>query len=169
MKIETIYIISAFAVGIGATFILDLWYLFLSRVFNFPSPNYCLVGRWLLYMPGGTFKHKSITAATEKDSECAVGWIAHYAIGIGFAITFVALASPKWLQQPTVLPALLWGVATVVMPLFVMQPAFGLGVASSKTPKPIQARVRSLMTHTVFGLGLYISAVALNFLLKALT
>lgn len=167
MKIEPIYLISAIAVGIGATLVLDLWALFLRRAFNIPSPNYCLVGRWLRYMPGGTFKHKSIAAAPRKDSECTLGWIAHYAIGAVFALTLVALASPKWLQQPTVFPALLLGVATVVMPFFVMQPSFGLGVAASKTPNPTQARLRSLMAHAVFGLGLYISAVALSFLLKA--
>ena len=167
MKIEPIYLVSAIAVGIGATLVLDLWALFLRRAFNIPSPDYCLVGRWLRYMPGGTFKHKSIAAAPRKDSECTLGWIAHYAIGAVFALTLVVLASPKWLQQPTVLPALLLGVATVVMPFFVMQPSFGLGVAASKTPNPTQARLRSLMAHTVFGLGLYISAVALSFLLEA--
>lgn len=167
MTIEPIYLVYAIAVGIGATLVMDLWALFLSRAFNIPLPNYCLVGRWLRYMPGGTFKHKSIAAAPGKNSECTWGWIAHYAIGAIFALALVVVASPRWLQQPTVLPALLLGVATVVMPFFVMHPSFGLGVASSKAPNPTQARLRSLMAHTVFGLGLYISAVALSFLLKA--
>ena len=167
MNIEPIYLISAIAVGIGATLVLDLWALFLRRAFNIPLPNYCLVGRWLRYMPGGTFKHKSIAAASRKDLECTLGWIAHYATGAVFALALVVLASPRWLQQPTVLPALLLGVATVLVPFFVMHPSFGLGVAASKTPNPAQARLRSLMAHTVFGLGLYISAVALSFLLKA--
>jgi hypothetical protein len=118
-------------------------------------------------MPRDTLTHNCMAAAPGKDSECAVGWIVHYAISMAFALTFIVLASPKWLQQPALFPALLWGVATVEMPFFVMQPAFGLGVASSKTPNPTQARLRSPMTHTVFGMGLYISAVTLNFLLKA--
>ena len=92
MKIEPIYLISAIAVGIGATLVLDLWALFLRRAFNIPSPNYCLVGRWLRYMPGGTFKHKSIVAAPRKDSECTLGWIAHYAIGAVFALTLYSWA-----------------------------------------------------------------------------
>jgi hypothetical protein len=51
------------------------------------------------------------------------------------------------------------------MPWLVMQPSFGLGIAASKAPKPTQARLKSLMTHTVFGLGLYLWAVLLGPLL----
>ena len=109
-------------------------------------------------MPGGTFAHRSIGAAEPRRHECAAGWIAHYSIGAMFAVLFLILAPAGWSRQPTLLPALAFGIATVLVPLFVMQPAFGLGVAASKTPKPAQARVKSLMTHTVFGLGLYLWA-----------
>jgi hypothetical protein len=34
----------------------------------------------------------------------------------------------------------------------------GLGIAASRTPKPNVARLRSLATHTAFGVGLYGSA-----------
>ena len=47
----------------------------------------------------------------------------------------------------------------------VMQPALGLGVASSKVPNPAGARLKSVATHTVFGLGLYLSALLLAELL----
>jgi hypothetical protein len=48
------------------------------------------------------------------------------------------------------------------VPFFTMQPSFGLGIAASKTPHPNQARLKSLMTHTVFGVGLYLSAALLS-------
>lgn len=167
MNIEILHFFVAIAVGIGATLVMDLWSLFLKRSFNTPAPNYCFVGRWLRHMPAGVFRHGSIAAAEKKPAECVVGWIAHYATGIAFALALVLLASPNWLQQPTLLPALVLGLATVVAPLFVMQPSFGLGFAGSKTPKPAQTRLRSLMNHAVFGLGLYISALALSPVLKA--
>lgn len=44
----------------------------------------------------------------------------------------------------------------------VMQPAFGLGMAASGTPRPLQARIKSVVTHLVVGAGLYLSAQALN-------
>lgn len=118
-------------------------------------------------MPEGIFRHSSIAAAPEKPAECNVGWIAHYAIGVIFALSLVLLASPRWLQEPTFLPAMILGLATVALPFFVMQPSFGLGIAASKTPNPIQARLRSLMNHAVFGFGLYISALAISFMFKA--
>ena len=118
-------------------------------------------------MPEGIFRHSSIAAAPQKPAECTVGWIAHYAIGVIFALTLVLLASPQWLREPTVLPAMFLGLATVAIPFFVMQPSFGLGIAASKTPNPTQARLRSLTNHAVFGLGLYISALAISFVFKA--
>ena len=33
--------------GIGATFFMDVWNLFLNRVFGIPSLDYCLIGRWV--------------------------------------------------------------------------------------------------------------------------
>ena len=47
-----------------------------------------------------------------------------------------------------------------------MQPAYGLGIAASKTTRPIAARLKSLMSHGIFGLGLYMSAVTVNELVK---
>jgi hypothetical protein len=47
----------------------------------------------------------------------------------------------------------------VVAQFFIMQPGMGAGIAASKTPSPAQARLRSIINHTVFGFGLYISAV----------
>jgi hypothetical protein len=94
-----------------------------------------------------------------------VGWAAHYLIGTAFALVFVLLVSSRWLQHPTLLPALAFGMATTLVPLFIMQPSFGLGIAGSKTPNPNRVRLKSLMTHTVFGVGLYIWALVLNRLL----
>ena len=158
------YVLSAVAVGLGATLFMDLWALFLNRAFGTPAPNYCLVGRWFRYMPEGKFSHSSIASASQKPFECAVGWVAHYVIGAGYALMLVALVSGKWLVQPTLLPALLFGIGTVVVPFLVMQPSFGLGIAASRAPNPAQARLRSLMAHTSFGVGLYLCAIGIRHL-----
>jgi hypothetical protein len=149
-------------VGLGATAFMDLWALLLWRTFGVPLANYCLVGRWFCHMPKGAFVHTSIANASPKRLECAVGWIAHYVIGAAYAIAFVALVADAWLLRPALLPALAFGIATVLVPFLVMQPAFGLGIAASKTPNPMHARLRSIMAHTAFAVGLYVSALALN-------
>lgn len=158
-------LISPILMGLGATLSFDLWALFLKKAFKIPPSNICLVGRWLRYMPEGTFKHSNIGSAPRKSAECTVGWIAHYMIGITFAIAFVAFAGSDWLQQPTPIPAIAFGLVTVLAPFFIMQPLFGLGLAASKAPNPWQARIRSLMNHTAFGAGLYFFALLINWLL----
>jgi Protein of unknown function (DUF2938) len=167
MSIETSYIVGAILVGLGATLVMDLWALFLRRAFSISSLDYCLVGRWFRYMPDGTFRHVSIAAAPPKRSKCTVGWIAHYLIGAVFGLALVGIASGSWLERPTLLPALLFGIGTVLVPFLIMQLSFGLGVAASKTPNPTQARLRSLMAHTAFGIGLYMWALPLSHVLRA--
>jgi hypothetical protein len=155
------HILASIVVGLGATLIMDLWNLFLKRTFAIPSLDYCLLGRWICHMPEGTFRHARIGAAPRKPLECAIGWMAHDSIGVVFAVAFVAFA-PGWLRRPTILPALLYGIGTVVFPFFVLQPALGLGIASSRAPDPRKARLKSLATHTVFGIGLYLCALAVS-------
>ena len=161
-RIIWLSLISAILIGLGATLTFDLGALFLKHAFKITPSNICLVGRWLRYMQEGTFKHSNIVSTPRKSAECTVGWIAHYMIGITFAIAFVALAGNNWLQHPTLIPAIVFGVVTVLAPFFIMQPSFGLGLAASKTPNPTVARVRSLMNHTAFGVGLYLFALLVN-------
>ncbi len=164
MSTETANVLSAIVIGAGATLFMDFCALFLERAFRIPLPNYCLVGRWISHMPEGKFTHASIAAAPQKHAECTVGWVAHYVIGAAYALMFVTFVSGSWLAQPTLLPALLFGVGTVLVPFLVMQPSFGLGVAASRTPHPVQARLRSLMAHTAFGVGLFASGVVVGYL-----
>ncbi len=163
MGLEPRLLAGAVAAGLGATLVMDLWNLFLKRSFGIPSLNMCFLGRWLRHMEMGTFVHANIAAAAPRRLECVVGRVAHYGIGAALALLFVFFAGVEWLVRPALLPALLFGIATVFFPYFVMQPAFGLGVAASKTPHPTQARLKSLLSHTVFGVGLYLCWVAFRY------
>ena len=140
--------------GIGATASIDAWNTTLYRLFGVASLDYCLLGRWVGHIPRGLVRHRSIAAAARTPFECVLGWIAHYSIGIALAVLFV-FGAPGWLTRPTVVPAVAYGILTVVFPFFILQPALGLGVASSAARRPVLARMKSLATHTVYGLGLY--------------
>lgn len=87
--------------------------------------------------------------------ERALGWVAHYLIGIAFAAALLAGAGPAWVCRPTLAPALAVGVGSVLAPLLVLHPALGLGVFARRAPRPGAVRLRSLQTHAVFGFGLY--------------
>jgi hypothetical protein len=150
-------IVRTILVGVGATIAVDLWALFLNRAFRMPTPNWAMVGRWVGNMPSGKFAHPNMQAAPAVPGEKALGWIVHYVIGIAFATLLVLVFGAGWLRDPTPIPALIVGVVTVVSPYFILQPGMGMGIAGSKTPKPNVVRLRSLLTHFVFGVGLFIA------------
>lgn len=152
----------AVLLGVFATVAIDVWALFLRRAFDIRSLNYCLLGRWVLSMADGVFIHSDINSTPRKSLECPVGWSTHYTIGAGFGLLFALLVSEAWFARPTFLPPLLFGVVTVLVPFFTLQPALGLGIASSKATHPARARLKSLATHAVFGLGLYLAALLLR-------
>ncbi len=161
MTMDTLLQLSgaALVLGIGATALLDLWSLLLNKGFGIKSLSFCLVGRWFALMSHGQFRHDGIGKAPAQRGECALGWSAHYVIGVLFALPLLYWQGGQWLAAPTLAPALILGAVTVLMPFLLMQPAFGLGVAAAKTPAPWQARLKSLSSHVVFGLGLYLSAL----------
>jgi Protein of unknown function (DUF2938) len=150
----------AVVVGIGATAVMDLWLLVLKRS-GVPTMDFALLGRWVGHVFHGQVAHEAIRRSTPIAGELGLGWLTHYAVGVVFAALLVALQGVSWLEEPSVLPALAWGLATAAAPLFVLQPAMGAGIASSRTPAPLTNSLRSLANHAVFGLGLYLSAAAL--------
>ena len=111
--------------------------------------------------------HASIAKAAPVRRESLIGWAAHYSIGITFAVLLLAAFGLGWARSPSLFPALFIGIVSVVAPLFILQPAFGAGIASSKTPRPIFNSVKSLVTHVVFGSGLYLAALATAALIPA--
>jgi DUF2938 family protein len=111
--------------------------------------------------------HEGIAKAAPIRGELWLGWFAHYSIGVTFAALLLAVYGLEWARKPTLLPALIIGIVTAGAPLFILQPALGAGIASSKTPKPVFNCIKSLTTHTVFGLGLYLAALATASLLPA--
>ena len=151
------YLLCALVMGVGATITMDLWAIARRRPFNIPPPDYGLVGRWFAHLARGRFRHESIAASPAVNGERLVGWVAHYVVGVLFASLLLAVWGLAWVRHPTIGPALLVGLGTVLAPFLVMQPGMGAGVAASRTPRPATARVQSLVTHAIFGLGLYAS------------
>ncbi len=148
-------------IGIGATLTMDLWAWILRKV-GIPSLNFAFLGRWIGHLRHGRWVHANIARSAPVRGERILGWSAHYAIGISFAALLVSTFGMEWARTPSLLPALAIGIVTVVAPLFVLQPALGAGIASSKTPTPVFNCVKSVVTHVVYGVGLYIAAVGVS-------
>ena len=159
MTREFEFVTSAAFIGAGATLPMDLWGAFRRRFFSIRPLDLKLLGRWFGYMPRGRFIHDDITRAEPVKGEAVIGWVAHYGIGCAFAALLLAICGLDWTSRPTPLPALLVGLGTVAAPFFFMQPGFGAGIAGSRTQDPGLVRVRSVLTHVVYGVGLYASAL----------
>jgi hypothetical protein len=151
------YLVCALVMGVGATAVMDLWAIARRWLFGVSPPNYGLVGRWFAHLARGRFRHESIATSSAVRGERVIGWVAHYVVGVLFAALLLGVWGLAWVRHPTIGPALLVGIGTVLAPFLLMQPGMGAGVAASRAPHPSAARVQSLVTHTIFGLGLYAS------------
>lgn len=155
------FVFRGVAMGVAGSALMDAWSAVLRRRFGIPTLDYRLLGRWIGHFPKGRFFHDRIIASEQVPGEQALGWLAHYAIGVMFAFLLLAIWGSAWLAAPTIWPALAVGIGTVIAPWFVMQPAMGLGIAAAKSPRPSATRLRNLGTHAVYGVGLYVAATAL--------
>jgi hypothetical protein len=79
----------------------------------------------------------------------------HYAIGIIYAGAYLILIVALLKESPTLVSAVVFGVATVAAPWFILQPGLGLGVFARRAPRPNVVRLSSLSVHTVFGASLF--------------
>jgi hypothetical protein len=131
---DTADILRAALVGMGGTIVLDLYAFLMQRMFGVPA-NWKMVGRWLGHMSKGEFVQTNVEQAEPVPGEHALGWAFHYVIGI-----------------------LILALALLVLPYFVMMPGMGMGIAGSRTPKPNVTRLKSVIGHSMFGIGMYLTA-----------
>lgn len=158
------FVLAAFVIGAGATALMDVWTVLRRTLLGIQPLSYGLVGRWLAHLPRGRFVHRPISTSPAIRHERAIGWIAHYLIGISFAAVVLALWGLDWACHPTLVPALLVGIGSIAAPFFILQPGMGAGIAASRAANPSSARLQSLITHTIFGFGLYATARAIGLL-----
>lgn len=155
-------LIKALIIGGGATLVFDLWGLVLNRVLGIPLPDWAMVGRWFGHLPAGRFHHADIAQSPPVPNELVLGWAAHYAVGISFALVTLAIGGESWLRAPSLALPLAVGLVTVGCGWFILQPGMGAGIAASKRPNAGQIRLLNIAAHTVFGVAMWVIAPALR-------
>ncbi len=125
--------VDALVIGCGATLVMDFVALVLKRAFGLQPLDYGLVGRWIHWRLRGEGVPRPISQVPPFRYERPIGWLLHYLIGVVFALVFLMSMGTGWAAAPSLLPALAFGVLTVAAPFFVLQPAFGAGVAARRT------------------------------------
>lgn len=149
--------IEGILIGILATVGIDIWGAIAKHVFRLPTAHWDMVGRWFGHMPRGVFVHRPISAAPPIRHELALGWIGHYLIGIAYGLAYLAIVEVFLAGRPSLVSALVFGLATLFAPWLIMQPAMGAGVFASRVPRPGIVRLMNLSMHALFGASLYLA------------
>ncbi|PJI84570.1 Protein of unknown function (DUF2938) [Yoonia maricola] len=153
---------NAVLIGIGATAFMDLVALAQRYFLAQQSLNYAMVGRWLGHVLRGRFVHRPISASEPVILERAIGWGAHYLIGVSFAAIFLLFMGQDWLIFESLTPALIFGGMTVLAPFLIIQPGMGAGLAARCLPNPTVARFKTVLAHLSFGFGMWLTAIFLS-------
>lgn len=115
-----------------------------------------MLGRWSLGMLRGRFVYADIHHAPAFQHEIAAGWLFHYFTGGLVALIYPLLLIALHLspQLMTMRDAILFGLATSLLPWFIVYPAFGKGWFGVRAPKSAKPVLTSLVSHTFYGAGI---------------
>jgi hypothetical protein len=145
----------AAAAGIFATVTMDAVMLAAAIVggdaFSSKRIDPGIIGRWAGGLLRGQCRHADITREPPVPGELLLGLATHYGTGIVLTAAFLPIAGRS---KRALAPAVAYGVATSVLPLFVLFPSLGygpLGVRSGEAGRLIRVM---LVGHLAFGAGI---------------
>ena len=146
--------------GIFATFIMDIFAIFLVRskiVSASIEPH--IVGRWVLYMLRGKLVHENIRRTPALKNEKSAALISHYLIGIVLMGIYLFLELKEPAIRDQLWMPLVFGAATVLLPWLWLYPSIGIGFLASKTKRQSDFIIFSSINHLNFGIGMTIWVV----------
>ena len=149
------FLITSVIAGAVATAMIDVWQIVSKALFGIPRTNWAMVGRWFAHLPRGVVFHDSIAQAEPVRGELAIGWIAHYGVGIAYAAIYLALPLIGVIDGPAFGSAMAFALVTIFAGWLLLQPGMGAGWFASRTPNPMASRAIGVTNHVFFGLGLY--------------
>ena len=149
-------------VGILATISMDVLSVaaLKLRLIAFLPPR--LTGRWFASMARGQFLHTDIAQVPPINHEMAIAVPMHYAVGITLALLYPLLISALGLDPRNVIAVLAFALCTNLLPWLLMFPAMGYGWFGTHGPPRTRLFFSSLVTHSCYGLGLWIGVLILS-------
>lgn len=149
------------AAGLLGTAAMDALNLMSARLGLVARIDVAMIGRMAAGWRAGRFRYASPEEIAAVPHERMQGYVAHYLIGVAFAVPFFL----GWkLAMGGMLPpsyALAYGIATTVGPYLLIYPVMGLGVAGLRSPDGLRAPLSSLANHTFYGMGLAAAVLVL--------
>lgn len=149
-------LVLAFLGGIVGAVLMDVTETYAAKVGITSGVNIALVGRWFLSLLHGQFAHANIIDSKSFPREVIAGWVFHFLVGGGgvaliYPLLFQATGLP--LHNNHLLGGLLFGLATSLLPWFVLLPSFGWGFFGRRGPQGSNALLASTLSHVPYGLG----------------
>lgn len=146
----------AFLGGLVGAVLMDITETYAARIGITSGVNIALVGRWFIGLLRGRLTHEDIRESTPHPHEVKAGWGFHFIIGGGAVALIYPLffkASGLPLPASHLLGGILFGLATSILPWFILLPSFGWGLFGRKGPDGSNALVASTLSHIPYGLG----------------
>lgn len=148
--------IYAFVGGIAGALLMDITETYAAKVGISSGVTVALVGRWFLGLLRGRLRHDNILDASPERHEVLAGWLFHFLVGGGVVALFYPLffmATGVSLPSSHLIGGIIFGLATSLLPWFVLLPSFGWGVLGLRGPKGTNALLASTISHIPYGLG----------------
>lgn len=146
----------AFLGGIVGAVLMDVAETYAAKIGIASGVNIALVGRWFLSLLHGQLIHTNILDSKPFATEVKVGWAFHFLIGGGgvalfYPFFFQATGIP--LSSNHLFGGMLFGLATSLLPWFILLPSFGWGLFGRRGPQGSKALFSSMLSHIPYGLG----------------
>lgn len=146
----------AFLGGIVGAVLMDITEAYAAKIGITSGVNVALVGRWFLGLLRGRFTHSDIRDSRSFPQEVKAGWAFHFLVGGGgvaliYPLFFQAAGLP--LPSNHLLGGLLFGLATSLLPWFILLPSFGWGLFGRHGPRGSNALLASTLSHIPYGFG----------------
>lgn len=143
-------------VGIGSTIILDVWVTLVEKTIGIPQTNWGMAGRWVCGIPKGNLILDTSFDQAPTISEKAIGWLFHYAVGIGYALLLILLFGVDFIDAPSLMPIIIVGlVLSTLAGLAILMPALGAGFMGRLVPNWYAMFIYLVVAHAVFAAGQY--------------
>ena len=147
-------LMTGIAAGVIGTLVMDILNDLAARTGLFLKIDVAMIGRMAAGWTRGRFRYGHPDEMEQLSNEMVYGYLAHFCIGVGFAVPFV-FGWDHWVGLPvSSVWAVLYGVATTTASFFFVYPSMGLGVFGVRSPERFKAFVTPLANHLFYGVGL---------------
>jgi hypothetical protein len=149
--------IVAYGGGLLGAVLMDICESWMAGIGISSGVSVALVGRWVAGLWHGRLLHADIRDAAPHAHEIRIGWAFHLLVGGGGVALlyplFFLIAGVSWTTNH-LLGGALFGLATSLLPWFILLPSFGWGAFGRRGPTGANALLASPLAHIPYGIGI---------------